>query len=116
MLRIKHKCHLTYIRESWATGNMTKSSYNPRLIPATVAGALTAYDLPDIAACLAPRELAMINVTDHNKERAMAELIEHELSIVRSAYSAAEAEGNLYIGNWEAEQGMGKVFSAWIKK
>jgi len=20
MLRIKHKCHLTYIRESWATG------------------------------------------------------------------------------------------------
>jgi len=22
MLRIKHKCHLTYIRESWATGNL----------------------------------------------------------------------------------------------
>jgi cephalosporin-C deacetylase-like acetyl esterase len=90
--------------------------YDPRLIPATVAGALTAYDLPDIAACLAPRELSMINVTDHNKERASAELIEHELSIVRSAYSANKAERNLYIGNWEAEQGMDEIFSAWVKE
>ncbi|MFC1716473.1 alpha/beta hydrolase family protein [Candidatus Poribacteria bacterium] len=90
--------------------------YSPRLIPATVAGALTAYDLPDITACLAPRELSMINVTDHNKERAIAELMEHELSIVRSAYSAAKAEGKLYIGNWEAEQGMDKAFPGWVKR
>lgn len=65
--------------------------YKPQLIHATVAGALTAYDLPDIAACLAPRELRLIDITDQNMEKAKPELIDKETAIIRSAYSAVGA-------------------------
>lgn len=86
--------------------------YSPRLIPATVAGALTAYDLADIAACIAPRELSMINVVDHNKEKASAEIVEQELSIARSAYSAAEASEKLIVGDWKSGQERDAAFPA----
>lgn len=85
--------------------------YNTRFIHATVAGALTAYDLPDLAACLAPRELLMVNITDQNQEKAQPELIDQEMAIVRSAYSAANAGQKLEIKTWEADQS--RIFSSW---
>ncbi len=69
--------------------------YRTNLIPSMVAGALTAYDLPDLMACLAPRRLTMINITDQNKEKADPILIEQELAVVRSAY--ADFKDNLLI-------------------
>jgi len=75
--------------------------YRTSLIPAMVAGALTAYDLPDLMACLAPRKLKMINITDQNKEKANPELIEKELGIVRSAY--ANLLDNLLIEDCESK-------------
>jgi len=89
--------------------------YSPQLIPATVAGALTAYDLPDLAACLAPRELLMINATDQNKERAKVELVEREMAVARSAYSAANAKEKLKIENRD-EQEVGEAFTSWMGK
>ena len=86
--------------------------YEPQLIHGTVAGALTAYDLPDIAACLAPRKLLMVNVTDQNKARTGDE----QLTVVRSAYSAADAVEKLEIRSWEEEQGMDEVFSDWLRE
>jgi cephalosporin-C deacetylase-like acetyl esterase len=75
--------------------------YSSSFIPSMVAGALNAYDLPDISACIAPRKLLMANITDHNKDKADSELIEQELSIARSAYSVA---GNLEIKDCESGQ------------
>jgi hypothetical protein len=88
--------------------------YDARLTHATVAGALTAYDLPDLAACISPRKLLMVNVTDQSKNRAEAELIEKELAITRSAYSAAGARERLIIRNWESGQTMDEAFSSWL--
>ena len=85
--------------------------YEPQLIHGTVPGALTAYDLPDIAACLAPRKLLMVNVTDQNRARTGDE----ELAVVRSAYSAADAGEKLEIRSWEDEQSMDEVFSHWLR-
>jgi len=75
--------------------------YSTDFIPSMVAGALNAYDLPDISACIAPRKLLMANITDQNKDKADSELIEQELGIVRSAYSIA---GNLEIKDCESGQ------------
>ena len=88
--------------------------YEPHLIHATVAGALTAYDLPDLAACIAPRKLLMVNVTDQNKSKAGAESMERDLAITRSAYSAAGAKEKLEIRSWESEQTMDEIFSLWL--
>ena len=68
----------------------------------TVANALTAYDLPDLAASLAPRPLAMANVRNEQLEPAAAELVEEELSVVRRAYGEAGAEQHLDIRPGEA--------------
>lgn len=87
--------------------------YDPGLIHAAVAGALTAYDLPDLAACIAPRKLLMVDVTDQSKNKAEAELIEKELAITRSAYSAAGMEGKLVIKSRESGQTLDEIFSSW---
>ncbi|MFC1718236.1 alpha/beta hydrolase family protein [Candidatus Poribacteria bacterium] len=89
--------------------------YSPRLIPGTVAGSLTAYDLPDVAACIAPRKLLMVNVSDHEKERVDEDAIKTELAVVHSAFSAAEAPENIKISQWEEDQSIGDVFSDWLK-
>jgi len=80
---------------------VTNRYYSSSFIPSMVAGALNAYDLPDISACIAPRKLLMANITDQNKDKADSELVEQELGIVRSAYSVA---GNLEIKDYESEQ------------
>jgi hypothetical protein len=71
--------------------------YDTGLIPSLVAGALEVYDLPDLAAILAPRELSMINVVDQNGDKVKMEVIEQELSIIRSAYDMAGANEKLKI-------------------
>ncbi|MFC1718761.1 hypothetical protein ACFL6S_34235 [Candidatus Poribacteria bacterium] len=88
--------------------------YSSSFIHATVAGALTAYDLPDLAGCIAPRKLLMVNITDQNKDKAGSELIEKDLAITRFSYSAAGAEENLEIRSWESGQTMDEIFSAWL--
>jgi cephalosporin-C deacetylase-like acetyl esterase len=77
--------------------------YSTSLIPSMVAGALTAYDLPDVMAVLAPRKLLILNITDQNNEKVGSELIEKELGIVRSAYAINGSEENLRIKNCEAK-------------
>jgi len=88
--------------------------YNPRFIPAAVAGALTAYDLADLAACLAPRKLLMINITNQNGDRAASDLIEKDLAVVRSAYSAVNAKEKWEMKIWEDEQSIDEIFSSWL--
>jgi cephalosporin-C deacetylase-like acetyl esterase len=62
-----------------------------------VANALTAYDLPDLAASLAPRPLALVNFRDQQWEPAAAELVEEQWQVVRQAYQQADAEAQLVI-------------------
>ena len=58
---------------------------------ATVAGALTAYDLPDLAACCAPRDLVIVEAVDHLGERASAALVEEEYAFALGVYRARDA-------------------------
>ncbi len=62
-----------------------------------VAGALTAYDLPDLAGCVAPRNLYLINPKNAMKETASKKLIDDEMDITRKAYALHDASGGLII-------------------
>jgi hypothetical protein len=88
--------------------------YDPNLIHSTVAGALAAYDLPDVAACLVPRKLLMANITDQNRDKVKPELVEKELAVVRAAYSAADAEDKFKARNWENERDIKVILLAWL--
>ncbi|MFC1538460.1 alpha/beta hydrolase family protein [Candidatus Latescibacterota bacterium] len=62
-----------------------------------VAGALTAYDLPDLIGCIAPRKVLMADIKDQTLESASAELINDELAFPRSVYSLRKMSENLKV-------------------
>ncbi|MFC4870758.1 acetylxylan esterase [Negadavirga shengliensis] len=64
---------------------------------ATIAGVLTAYDLPDLLGCISPRKVALLNVKDHVLESASESFIEQEMDFPTSVYSKSEVPDNLKI-------------------
>ncbi|HEV2124187.1 MAG TPA: alpha/beta fold hydrolase, partial [Chloroflexota bacterium] len=64
---------------------------------AVVPGALPAYDLPDIAAALAPRRLLALNPTDHQNRPLSQEQACAEWEVVTRAYAHAGADAQLTV-------------------
>jgi dienelactone hydrolase len=62
-----------------------------------VAGALTAYDLPDLIGCIAPRKVLLSELKDQMKNPASEDLINEELSFPRSVYSFKDVPENLKV-------------------
>ncbi len=62
-----------------------------------VAGALTAYDLPDLIGAIAPRKITLVGLKDAQLEPASDQLINTEMSFPRVAYSSKHAVGQLEI-------------------
>ena len=94
---------------------VTSKYYDPAFVPSTVAGAMTAYDLPDLAASVAPRELLIVNALNGEGKEAGAGLLEQELAVVRSAYAKAGTENHLKVRKQEPGQVRKDVFSSWIE-
>jgi len=89
--------------------------YNPAFIHGAVPGALKAYDLPDLAASLAPRNLLMAGVTDGNGKTTDAESINQDLAIVKTAYQKRNAGRQLNIVALEPTGKPFDLFMDWIK-
>lgn len=62
-----------------------------------VAGALTAYDLPDLIGSLWPRKVVLAGINDQLKHPASKELIDEEMAFPQKVYSLKDASGNLKI-------------------
>ena len=62
-----------------------------------VAGALTAYDLPDLVACLAPRRVALLAPQNHLREPAGDAVTASELEYPRGVYTRSGAGGSLRV-------------------
>ena len=62
-----------------------------------VAGALTAYDLPDLIGCIAPRKVVLADLKNQMLESASAELVDKELEFPRSVYSYKGVSDNLLV-------------------
>lgn len=71
--------------------------YNGSFSKYYVAGALTAYDLPDLIGCIVPRKIALVELKDQMKQPASKDLIDEELSFPRSVYTLKNAAKNLNI-------------------
>jgi len=89
--------------------------YYPGFVQNLVPGALTAYDLPDLAACLTPRKLLMAGTTDGNVERTDQKSIGKDLAIIRTAYQSKNAGGQLIIISPESTEKLYNLFMEWIK-
>ncbi len=70
--------------------------YDTGLSKYFVAGALTGYDLPDLAASLTPRELKLVNITDSKRELIDPEE-DNDIIIIKAAYTENNAQDMLKI-------------------
>ena len=64
-----------------------------------IAGVLTAYDLPDLMACIAPRKLVMVDLKNELLEIASQELKNQELEFPLKVYKEKGRAGNIKIVN-----------------
>jgi dienelactone hydrolase len=62
-----------------------------------VSGVLTAYDLPDLIGCIAPRKVAISDLKDHALEPASAELVKQDMTFPQAVYAHKNIPGNLRI-------------------
>ena len=87
------------------------------LDPASLIGnVLTAYDLPDLAACMAPRNLLMINPVDAQGKPAPATLVAESSGIVHRAYSGQNAAQRVLVRTGVSGSLVTDVFIPWLEK
>lgn len=80
----------------------------------TVPNVLNGYDLPDLAASLAPRKLWMVEIQDQLGRRTGSELVEREMAVVKEAYGRAEAGAEFEVLNMEPFDDLKAVLSGWL--
>lgn len=73
--------------------------YSPTYIHNAVPGALRYYDLPDLAASLAPAKLLMVDAVDGTGKISDSQIIREDLSIIKNGYIAKGAVDSLVILN-----------------
>jgi cephalosporin-C deacetylase-like acetyl esterase len=88
--------------------------YKPKYMLHTVAGGLTAYDLPDLYAALAPRDLLLVNVVNQIDQRLTTSQLKSEFKYVKSAFISSRVEGKFSTRQWESYQSMDEIFSDWL--
>ena len=81
----------------------------------TVPGALTAYDLPDLAGCIAPRKLIIANLTDHMKESVPEYLIQEELAFPKLVYSDKNSRNNFKILSLQSGESFSEIVEWWLE-
>lgn len=71
--------------------------YNPEFIHGTIPGALAFYDLPDLCAAIAPRELHINHPVDAMGEPLAIEQADEVVRFIRSSYDRYDAANRLVI-------------------
>ncbi len=91
----------------------TNRFYSPNFVHSLVPGSLKEYDIPDLAASLAPRKLMMAGVTDGAGKNI--EINNEDIEIIRSAYQYKKADEHLDIKAGKSNEKSAGLFMEWIK-
>lgn len=89
--------------------------YDPKLVNCIVAGALKSYDLPDLAASLAPSRLLIAGVTDGSAKNDDAENISKDLEIIMASYHSMMADDQLKIVISILPEKLHALYQEWLK-
>ena len=88
--------------------------YNPKFLCNTVPGMLKEYDLPDLAASIAPRKLLIINATDGMGKIATDEDLVQDLNIIKSSYHFRNADNQLNITFPKGNEKSDNIILDWL--
>jgi hypothetical protein len=89
--------------------------YDSKFVYSIVPGSLSAYDLPDLAATLAPRKFLMAGVTDGNGKCLDSEAVSKELDIIQTTYRNKNADTQLNIVSLKPNEKLYDYLIDWIK-
>jgi hypothetical protein len=89
--------NIILLRSTLSYSSMVLNEFYKVSVASAVPGALTAYDLPDLMACISPRKIILSESTDHMLEPVSEEIIKQELAYPLSVYSLKNVPGNLMI-------------------
>ena len=89
--------------------------YNPHFIQSTVAGSIGIYDLPDLAASLAPKKILIVGVTDGNGSPDNSSDINKDLSVIRAAYEFKDAKDELQITPALSSAELNSALKSWLE-
>ncbi|MBN2639407.1 MAG: acetylxylan esterase [Bacteroidales bacterium] len=94
---------------------VTNQYYHADFLPPFVYGGLTAYDLPDLEASLAPRKLLLINTKNQLKKEVTDTDLEEDFSIINSSYKKENALNNLSILKVNTKEKESEKLMDWLK-
>lgn len=94
---------------------VTTRFYSPAYIHSAVPGALTAYDLPDLAASLAPRKLMMAGISDGAGEQSDMKSINEDLSVIKAGYQNCKCDDQLNMVVEKQNGNLQNAYNTWIK-
>jgi hypothetical protein len=88
--------------------------YAPSFVHNAVAGMLEFYDLPDLAASLAPRKLLIDGVTDGNEQKLDRNEVVNNFWVAESAYKNNRTEDLFIIQDNDSAADPEKIYAKWI--
>jgi hypothetical protein len=89
--------------------------YKADFLHSTVPGAIGVYDLPDLAASLAPGKLLIAGATDGNGDNTNTEDINKDLSVIKAAYQNKNANSSLEIESVLPAEKLSESLKRWIE-
>lgn len=89
--------------------------YAPVFMHGAVPGALKSYDLPDLAAILAPRKLMIAGPTDGSGKKTDPDSIAKDLTVIKTAYQKKNAGEQLSIVPIDPTEKPFDLLMEWIK-
>ncbi len=88
--------------------------YNVENIYSAPGGVLTAYDLPDLAACLAPNPILMLNPVDQSDESVASVQAKETYEFTRTVYQNQNADQELMIKTDVDENSIESTIADWL--
>ncbi|HVN79547.1 MAG TPA: acetylxylan esterase [Terriglobia bacterium] len=80
-----------------------------------IGNILTAYDLPDLAAALAPRKLALVDIFDQLHQPASADPLKKGLEVVRRSYLESGVPDNLMVTHSTPGRSLAETLSSFLR-
>lgn len=79
-----------------------------------IPGILKHYDLPDLAAALAPRPLLLVNMANNTSLPAPKSWVIEEEEVALTAYKAKNRLENISIRLWDATHTYSDIYDGWL--
>lgn len=105
---------IALIKPYWSYESIVKNRfYNSEFVYSIVPGALLEYDLPDLAATLAPRSIVIAGTTDSEGKYINNRMVTKNYAVIREAYDHQKVKNELEFLSADSVTDPEQIFGNW---